>query len=88
MVQKMRQIETRLSSPAPLLEGLRKELEGLSNAKVVVAHRASARARIRGIRNSHVARCSAVFFKKNRFGFLEFNPMAGRILMRKLFGPY
>lgn len=86
MVQKLRQIETRLGSNTPLLESLRKELEGMNQTQSVLAHHVSARSRVQSIRNSHVAQCGHIFFRKNRYGLLEFNPDAGRKLMLKIYG--
>ncbi len=85
MIRNLNQLETKLG-PTPLLEALREELEGLSKAKTVIARKVSARARVRNIRNAHVAQCSVVFFRRNFFGFIEANPNAGVRLIRRMYG--
>lgn len=84
MIGTIHHLETRLG-PTPLLEALREELEGLSRTKAVVARKVSARARIRNIRNAHIAECSTVFFRRNFFGFVEANPSAGARLIRRMY---
>lgn len=69
----------------PLLDALREELEGLSSKKTIILRRASARTKIGKIRNAHIARCGAVFFQRNFFGYLEANPTAGKKLIQKIF---
>ncbi len=75
------------SSLPPGLEALRKELEGISTQKIKVIKRVSARARVQSIRNSHIAACGAIFFKKSRSGSIVFNPKAGKRLIEKIFTP-
>lgn len=84
MVSNLNRIEVRTSG-TPLLDALREELKGLSSKKTIVVRRASARTKIRKIRNAHIATCGAVFFQRNFFGRLEANPTAGKKLIQKMF---
>ena len=84
MPQNLSKIEVRSGTP-PLLEALREELEGLSSRKTIIVRKASARTKIKNIRNAHIAACGHIFFQRNFFGFLESRPAAGRKLIQKIF---
>lgn len=84
MLPNLNRMEVRTGA-TPLLDALREELEGLSSKKTIIVRRASARTKIRKIRNAHIARCANVFFRRNFFGDLEANPTAGKKLIQKIF---
>ena len=82
---KIRQVEVKSGLPS-MLERLREELESLSAPQPgVLVRKVSVKARIRAIRNAHVARCGTIFFKKNKWGTVVFSPRAGKSFIKKLF---
>mgnify|MGYP001613693890 CR=1 FL=1 len=81
----IRQVEVKSGLPS-MLEKLREELESLrAPLPGVLVRKVSAKARVRAIRNAHVARCGTVFFKKNKWGSVVFSPRAGKSFIKKLF---
>lgn len=84
MLPNLNRMEVRTGA-TPLLDALREELEGLSSNKTIIVRRASARTKIRKIRNAHIATCGAVFFQRNFFDRIEANPTAGKRLIQKIF---
>lgn len=85
MLPNLNRMKEMRTGATPLLDALREELEGLSSKKIIIVRRASARTKIKNIRNAHIARCGAVFFQRNFFDRLEVNPRAGKKLIQKIF---
>ncbi len=67
------------------LDNLREELEGLSVNTTQIAKKKSIAAKVRKIRNAHLARCGFIFFKRELHGNVVFMPHGGKNLIRKLF---
>jgi hypothetical protein len=69
----------------PALEKLRNELESVSGAKAALIKRKAFLAKIRAIRNAHMARSGQIFFRRNKSGMLVFSKSAGKNLISSLF---